>query len=234
MIKHLSFNFKQSSNFRTQGGHCSRRFRFIDFFRFFQGLPGRVIRIEYDPYRNVRLMLILYINGLFSYLVAPANIIIGQVIYSSNPNFLTPGSSVLLLYVPIGGFIFNVEWRPGLGASFLRSAGSIGKLIQKCDTFVVIQKRNGLRITVSAFCKCVLGINSNAFIKLILRKNAGQVRRLGVRPVVRGVARNPVDHPNGGRTSGGKVFKSVWGKLCKHIKTSSTFCRQNNKYIVSV
>ncbi len=223
MILRLQKGVAQLSHIRSRGGHCSRRYRFIDFHRFFVGLPGKIIRFEYDPYRNVRLMVIVYLNGVFCYLLASQGVQLGQLLYCSTPNYIIPGSSMLLLYVPLGSLIHNIENRPGSGGVLFRSAGCFAKLLTRNwdSGFVFIQKKHGLRLKLSVFCKATIGTLSNNNIKLLPLRSAGQARRLGKRPIVRGVARNPVDHPNGGRTVGGKVFKSVWGKLLKHIKTAN-------------
>lgn len=234
MNHRLQLGLNQKSNIRTQGGYCRRKLRLLDSRRFLGGLPGHVIRIEYDPYRNARIMFLVYINGLCSYVLAPESITEGQVVFCSNPKSLNFGSAMLLLYAPVGAFVYNIEWRPGMGSSFLRAAGAVGKVIQKVDTRVIIQKRDGKRFYLSLFCKCCIGICSNIFVAVLRFKNAGQLRRLGVRPVVRGVARNPVDHPNGGRTPGGKIFKSVWGFLQKGMPTSSKIKRRPNLFITKL
>lgn len=237
-MKKLQVNLKKVSGrngqilARTKGGRHKRKYRFIDYKRFLTDLPAIVKRIEYDPNRTANIALICYLNGLYSYIIAPQGLKPGMLINNGKVNDLSVGSSLLLKDIPVGSVIHNIETRPGSGGQLVRAAGCSGVILLKDEKLgiAVIKLRSGVKYEVSLFCIATLGVISNIDYMFRNLKKAGRSRWMGRRPIVRGVAKNPVDHPNGGRTCGGKVFKTPWGRIAKGQKTAFGQ-RKVNKYI---
>ena len=218
---------------RTKGGGHKRRYRFIDYKRFLIDLPAIVKRIEYDPNRTANIALICYLNGLCSYIIAPYGLKVGMLISNGQSNDLHIGNALYLRDIPVGSLVHNIEARPGSGGKFMRAAGCAGIVSLKDlkQGTAVIKLRSGVDYEVSLACMATIGTVScidHGFRNL---KKAGRNRWFGRKPVVRGVARNPVDHPNGGRTCGGKVFKTPWGQIAKGRKTVYGV-KQINKFIM--
>lgn len=212
---------------RHQGGGHKQRYRMVDF----QGhvpvndVPGIVKRLEYDPNRSSFIALIYFKNGLFSYRLASNGMKIGDVIYNFTvmPDLITHGSQSLLKYLPMGSSLYNIELYPGEGSKLCRSAGTKAVSLKREDGKVFLKLPSGKVIAVSEYCRASVGMVSNPDYKLVNLGKAGRKRWLGIRPTVRGVAMNPVDHPHGGgngRKSGKRTARSPWGKMCKGQKTS--------------
>jgi len=232
-------------SFRKGGGY-KKKYRIIDFKRSIFNISAIIMRIEYDPNRTAYLALICYKNGIISYVISIEGLNIGDQIV--NYNFLQSsdiiqasikslkGSSLFLKDVPSGILINNIELYPGFGSCFCRSAGTFAIVLNKYNinnkVYVLIRLPSGVEYLISEDCRVVLGIVSNINYKLINWKKAGRSRNKGIRPVVRGVAKNPVDHPHGGgegRKSPKKCAMSRWGKLSKGIKTKK---KKINKFIL--
>lgn len=220
---------------RHRGGGHKRKYRNILFKRI--PLSGSVCNFEYDPNRTSFLAkLYCFTNLKYYYILAPQNLIIGdEIIYSKNISKiknLSVGDSTLLKNIPVGSLIHNIEIIPGKGGQLIRSAGCFAQLIEKVDNFARIRLKSGEQRFVSLNCFASLGIIDNTDHRLINKGKAGTNRWLGIRPTVRGVAMNPVDHPHGGgegRTSGGRPSVTPKGNP---TKGSPTRKKKLNKNII--
>ncbi|CAK0749597.1 50S ribosomal subunit protein L2 [Gammaproteobacteria bacterium] len=207
---------------RHQGGGQRQHYRFVDFKRDKDGVPGRVERLEYDPNRSAHLALVLYIDGERRYIIAPKGVNVGNEILSGNEASIKPGNCLPLRNVPVGSLIHCVEMKPGKGAQLARSAGASAQLIARDGAYVTLRLRSGEIRKVHAECRATIGEVGNEEHSLSSLGKAGAKRWRGIRPTVRGVAMNPVDHPHGGgegRTSGGRHPVSPWGQPTKGHKT---------------
>ncbi|MCF6202356.1 MAG: 50S ribosomal protein L2 [Methylococcaceae bacterium] len=207
---------------RHIGGGHKQHYRIIDFKRNKIDMPAVVERIEYDPNRTANIALILFKDGERRYIIAPSAIHVGQEIISSETVPVKPGNCMPLRNMPLGTTIHCVELKPGKGAQLARSAGTSAQLVAKDGAHVTLRLRSGEMRKVLSDCKGVVGDVSNSEHNLISLGKAGASRHRGIRPTVRGVAMNPVDHPHGGgegRTSGGRHPVSPWGTPAKGYKT---------------
>ena len=212
------------SIFHKGGGH-KRLYRMIDFKRNLFDKKGYVVRIEYDPNRSSYICLVAYVNGDFSYILAPQGLNVGDSVISSRGSDIDikVGNSLCLKHIPVGMFIHNIEIKPGYGGQIARSAGSSAKIIKKVNNFCVIRTASGKQITLPDTCLCTVGILSNIDHNNIVLGKAGRNRWLNKKPTVRGVVMNPVDHPHGGgegKTSGGRCSVTPWGIPTKGYKTN--------------
>ena len=220
---------------RHQGGGNKRLYRIIDFKRNKDGIIGRVESIEYDPNRSARIALVVYLDGERRYILAPIGLKVDDIVQSGDGADIKPGSALRLNSMPVGTIIHNVELRPGKGGQLARSAGSYAQLLAKEGEYCHLRLPSGEIRLVKAECKATVGQLSNQEHENISMGKAGRKRWVGIRPTVRGVAMNPVDHPMGGgegRTSGGRHPTTPWGKPTKGYKTRKKN-KPSNKYIVS-
>ena len=211
---------------RRKGGGHKRKYRKIDFKRSKEGLFAKIERIEYDPNRSSFIALIKYTDGEYSYILCPQKISVGDSVISSNDAEIKPGNCLKLKFIPVGTTIHNIELKPGKGGQICRSAGTYGQLAGKDQEYAQVKISSGEMRSVRIECRASIGMVSNPDQKNIKLGKAGRSRWLGIRPSVRGVAMNPVDHPHGGgegRTSGGRNPVSPWGLSAKGKKT------RNNK-----
>lgn len=211
---------------RHKGGGHKQHYRIVDFKRDKLDIIGKVERIEYDPNRTARIALVLYKDGERRYIIAPKGVQVGYELMSSEFAPIKAGNCLPIRNIPMGSQIHCVELKPGKGAQLSRSAGSSVQLVAKDGAYATIRLRSGEMRKVLSDCKAVIGEVSNAEHNLASLGKAGAARWRGVRPTVRGVAMNPVDHPHGGgegRTSGGRHPVSPWGIPTKGYKT------RNNK-----
>jgi large subunit ribosomal protein L2 len=218
---------------RHIGGGSKQRYRIIDFKRTKVGIPAIVERLEYDPNRTANIALLLYKDGERKYIIAPKAVVAGQEIISDENAPVKPGNCMPLRNMPLGTLLHCVELKPGKGAQIARSAGTSVQLVAKEGAHVTLRLRSGEMRKVLADCKAVVGEVSNSEHNLISLGKAGASRWRGVRPTVRGVAMNPVDHPHGGgegRTSGGRHPVSPWGVPTKGYKTRKN--KRTDKLIV--
>jgi len=207
---------------RHQGGGHRQHYRIIDFKRTKDGIAGKVERLEYDPNRSAHIALILYADGERRYIIAPKGITPGEQIISGNEAPIKPGNCLPLRNIPIGSLIHCIEMKPGKGAQLVRSAGTAAQLIAREGNYVTVRLRSGEMRKIHAECRATIGEVSNEEYSLISFGKAGAKRWRGIRPTVRGVAMNPVDHPHGGgegRTSGGRHPVTPWGQSTKGYKT---------------
>ncbi len=219
---------------RRQGGGHKKKYRLIDFKRNILDKYATVERIEYDPNRTAHIALIKYDeSGDFSYILSPQNIKAGDKIISSEKAEIKLGNCMQLKNIPTDTLIHNVEMKPGKGGQLNRSAGTYSQLIGKDSEYAQIKLSSGEIRMVRIECKATIGMVSNPDKKNIKLGKAGRKRWMGIRPVVRGVAMNPVDHPHGGgegRTSGGRNPVSRKGFSAKGKKTRKN--KRTDKYIL--
>lgn len=211
---------------RHKGGGHKQHYRIIDFKRDKLEIVGVVERIEYDPNRTAHIALVVYRDGERRYVIAPKGLQIGQELISSEFAPIKSGNCLPIRNIPVGSQIHCVEIKPGKGAQLARSAGASVQLVAKEGLYATIRLRSSEMRKILIDCKAVIGEASNAEHNLASLGKAGAARWRGVRPTVRGVAMNPVDHPHGGgegRTSGGRHPVSPWGMPTKGYKT------RNNK-----
>ncbi len=194
----------------------------IDFKRDKRDIPGRVERLEYDPNRSAFIALILYADGERRYIIAPKGLKAGDPVLSSNSAPIKPGNAMPMRYMPVGTVIHCIEMKVGKGAQIARSAGTSAQLVAKEGPHAILRLRSGEMRKVLIDCMATIGEVGNSEHGLRSLGKAGAARWRGVRPTVRGVAMNPVDHPHGGgegRTSGGRHPVTPWGTPTKGYKT---------------
>ena len=241
-IKMLTVGKKSSSGRNNLGRITSRRrgsghkqkYREIDFYRKKHDVEAVVERIEYDPNRTCHIMLLKYIDGQKVYMLAPQNIKIGDKVVSGSKKEIKIGNCMPLHDIPVGTAIHNVEMIPGGGAKIARAAGTSVQISGSDGEYSIIKLTSGEIRKINSRAKATIGILSNPDQKNIKIGKAGRNRWLGIRPSVRGVVMNPVDHPHGGgegKTSGGRNPVSPWGQSAKGLKTRNN--KRTNKYIIS-
>ncbi len=220
---------------RHMGGGHKRRYRVIDWRRDKDGVPARVASIEYDPNRTARIALLHYKDGDKRYILAPVGIQVGDLLLSGDAVDIRPGNCLPLRAIPEGTVIHNVEAQPGSGGQMIRSAGSFGQLMAKEGVYAQIRLPSGEVRRVLQDCRATIGQLSNIENSSIRVGKAGKSRWLGIRPTVRGLAMNPVDHPHGGGEGksgqGNPHPVSPWGQKTKGLKTRNN--RRTDKFIVS-
>jgi len=218
---------------RHKGGGHKRRYRQIDFKRNKDGIQCRVERIEYDPNRSANIALLLYADGERRYIIAPDNIAAGDVLISGAEAPIKPGNALPLKNIPVGTTVHCIEMKPGKGAQLARSAGASSQYVAREGNYAMLRLSSGETRRVILDCRAAVGIVSNNEHSLRKLGKAGAKRWRGIRPTVRGVAMNPVDHPHGGgegKTSGGRHPVSPWGVPTKGYRTRNN--RRTDKYIV--
>jgi len=218
---------------RHIGGGHKQHYRVIDFKRTKDGIPARVERLEYDPNRTAHIALLLFSDGERRYIIAPRGVQAGDVIQSGSAAPIKTGNCLPLRNIPVGSVVHAVEMKPGKGAQLARSAGASVQLVAREGQYATLRLRSGEMRKVLSDCRATLGEVSNSEHNLRKLGKAGAARWRGVRPTVRGVAMNPVDHPHGGgegRTSGGRHPVSPWGTPTKGYKTRKN--KRTDKLIV--
>jgi large subunit ribosomal protein L2 len=219
---------------RHRGGGHKRRYRVIDFKRDKFGIPAKVAAIEYDPNRSARIALLHYADGEKRYIIAPAGLQVGATLMSGPDAEPALGNALPLGKIPVGMAVHNIELIAGRGGQLVRSAGTSAQLMSREDEWANVKMPSGEIRMIRTSCLATIGRVGNVEHNNIVMGKAGRKRWLGIRPTVRGVAMNPVDHPMGGgegRTSGGGHPKSPWGLLAKGKRTRNKH-KQTNKYIV--
>lgn len=210
---------------RIGGGH-KRRYRLIDFKRNKHGIAGTVAHIEYDPNRSARIALIEYADGEKRYILQPKGLKQGDTVFAGPGSDVRVGNSMPLKEVPLGTAVHNIELKIGKGGQICRSAGTSAQVVAKEGDYVTLRLASTEVRLVHGNCSATIGEVGNAEHELISHGKAGKSRWLGKRPKVRGEVMNPVDHPHGGRTRGGRNVVSPWGKpegvKTRHKKKAST------------
>jgi large subunit ribosomal protein L2 len=220
------------TSFRVGGGH-KQKYRMIDFLRRKDNMTATVERIEYDPNRTSFIALIKYEDKELAYIIAPQKLAIGDKVESGENPDIKIGNSMPLRNIPVGTIIHNVEMKPRAGAQLARAAGSYVQLVGKDANMALMKLRSGEVRMVSAECRATIGAVSNPDQQNTVLGKAGRSRWMGVRPSVRGVAMNPIDHPHGGgegKTSGGRHPVTPWGQPTRGYKTRNN--KRTNKMIV--
>ncbi|MGH1472482.1 MAG: 50S ribosomal protein L2 [Cellvibrionaceae bacterium] len=218
---------------RHIGGGHKQHYRLIDFKRNKDGIPAKVERLEYDPNRSANIALVCYADGERRYVIAPKGLSAGDIIQSGEDAAIKVGNALPMRNIPVGSVVHCIEMKPGKGAQIARSAGTSAQLVARDGSYVTLRLRSGEMRKILSECKAAIGEVSNSEHSLRSLGKAGATRWRGVRPTVRGVAMNPVDHPHGGgegRTSGGRHPVSPWGTPTKGYKTRSN--KRTDKMIV--
>ena len=209
---------------RHVGGGHKQAYRIVDFKRNKDGIPARVERLEYDPNRSAHLALLVYQDGERRYIVAPRGIKTGDVLQSGADAGIKPGNCLPLANIPVGTQVHCIEMKPGKGAQIARGAGAGAQLLAREGIYATLRLRSGEMRKIHVNCRATIGEVGNSEHGLRSMGKAGASRWRGVRPTVRGVVMNPVDHPHGGgegRTSGGRHPVSPWGVPTKGYRTRS-------------
>lgn len=207
---------------RHQGGGHKQHYRVIDFKRDKDGIAAKVERVEYDPNRSANIGLLCYADGERRYVIAPKGLKAGMVLMSGPEAPIKSGNTLPLRNIPVGSTIFCVEMQPGKGAQLARAAGTSAQLLAREGTYAQLRLRSGEIRKVHVDCRATIGEVGNEEHSLRSIGKAGAMRWRGIRPTVRGVAMNPIDHPHGGgegRTAAGRDPVSPWGTLTKGYKT---------------
>jgi large subunit ribosomal protein L2 len=209
---------------RHIGGGHKQRYRIIDFKRNKDGIPARVERLEYDPNRSANIALLVYADGVKQYIIAPKGVSAGDTLVSGSDSPIKNGNCLPLRNIPVGTQIHCIEMKPGKGAQMVRTAGGSAQLLAREGLYATLRLRSGEMRKIHVDCRATIGEVGNSEHALRSLGKAGATRWRGVRPTVRGVVMNPVDHPHGGgegRTSGGRHPVSPWGMPTKGYRTRS-------------
>jgi large subunit ribosomal protein L2 len=228
--KRAGRNSKGHITTRHQGGGHKRLYRIIDFKRDKDGIPGKVERLEYDPNRSANIALILYADGERRYILAPKDVEVGDQLDSGALASIKSGNTLPIKNIPVGTTIHCIEMKPGKGAQMARSAGTSVQLLAKEGPYAQLRLRSGEIRKISIECRATIGEVGNSEHSLRSLGKAGAKRWRGIRPTVRGVAMNPVDHPHGGgegRTGTKRDPVSPWGTLSKGFRTRKNKRTQN-------
>lgn len=231
---HAGRNSKGRITVRHRGGGQKRQYRLIDFKRNKHGIPAKVESIEYDPNRSARIALLAYSDGEKRYILAPVAVHVGDILMSGSEAEPKAGNMLPLAKIPLGMPIHNIEMYPGRGGQLVRSAGTSAQLMSREGRYANIRMPSGEIRLIATHCYATVGQIGNVDHESVSIGKAGRKRNMGIRPTVRGVAMNPVDHPMGGgegRTSGGGHPQSPWGQLAKGKRTRSKN-KTSNKFVV--
>ncbi|GAB2777952.1 50S ribosomal protein L2 [Halomonas shantousis] len=218
---------------RHVGGGHRHHYRLVDFKRNKDGVPAIVERLEYDPNRSANIALLKYLDGERRYIIAPKGVSVGETLESGVNAAIKKGNALPLRNIPVGSTVHCIELKPGKGAQIARSAGTSAQLVAREGNYATVRLRSGEMRRILAECRATLGEVGNSEHSLRQLGKAGAKRWRGVRPTVRGVAMNPVDHPHGGgegRTSGGRHPVTPWGVPTKGHKTRKN--KRTDKLIV--
>ena len=218
---------------RNVGGGHKQKYRIIDFRRDKIDIPAKVATIEYDPCRSARIALLNYVDGEKRYIIAPVDLKVGDTVISSEQADIKPGNAMPIRCVPLGTIIHNIELKIGKGAQLARSAGTSAQLMSKEGKYAQVKLPSSEVRMILMDCKATIGRVGNVDHDDVSIGKAGRSRWLGIRPHVRGVAMNPVDHPHGGgegRTSGGRHPVTPWGIPTKGYKTRTN--KTSSRFIV--
>ncbi len=235
MPKHSGRNNQGKITVRHHGGGAKKKYRIIDFKRNKDGVPAKVIGIEYDPNRSANIALICYADGQKAYIIAPQGLTDGMQVMNGPEAEIRVGNCLPLANIPVGTQIHNIEMHPGKGGQLVRAAGMSAQLMAKEGRFATLRLPSGEMRMVPIECRATIGVVGNADHNLINLGKAGRKRHMGVRPTVRGSVMNPNDHPHGGGEGRSPVGRpgpvTPWGKPALGLKTRKKH-KQSNKYIV--
>ena len=216
---------------RHKGGGAKIKYRLVDFKRNRDGIPAKVVGIEYDPNRTANIALIVYADGVKSYIIAPVGLKVGDTVMSGAEAEVRTGNALPMRYIPVGANIHNIEMKPGKGAQLVRAAGNVAQLMAKEGKYATVKLPSGEMRLLPVDCKATIGQVGN--IDTIGK--AGRKRHMGIRPTVRGSVMNPNDHPHGGGEGRAPVGRpspmTPWGKPAMGYKTRKKH-KASNKYII--
>jgi large subunit ribosomal protein L2 len=222
-------NYGRITTRHIGGGH-KQAYRRVDFKRTKHDIPANVERLEYDPNRTAFLALLKYDDGTLAYILAPQRLGVGDSVVSGIKADVKPGNAMQLASMPIGTIVHNIELKAGGGGKIARSAGTYGQLAGRDAGWAILRLNSGETRRVRAECMATVGAVSNPDHMNESTGKAGRTRWHGIRPTVRSIAMNPIDHPNGGRTKGGKHWATPWGKSTKGFKTRKN--KATDRFIV--
>jgi len=219
---------------RFRGGGHKRLYRVIDFKRNKIGVPGKVVRVEYDPNRSARIALLQYEDGIKSYIIAPMGVSVWDVIGNGAMSALRPGNSRALKDIPLGTVVHNIAMRPGKGGQIARSAGTSAQILAAEDKYITLRLPSGEMRMILETCRATIGQVGNAEHANVKLGKAGRKRWLGWRPTVRGSAMDPASHPHGGGEGksgiGMAAPKTPWGKKALGVRTRRN--KRTSKFII--
>ena len=220
---------------RHKGGGAKIKSRLVDFKRNKDGIPAKVVGIEYDPNRTANIALIVYADGVKSYIIAPVGLKVGDTVMSGAEAEVRTGNALPMRYIPVGANIHNIEMKPGKGAQLVRAAGNVAQLMAKEGKYATVKLPSGEMRLLPVDCKATIGQVGNIDNELVTIGKAGRKRHMGIRPTVRGSVMNPNDHPHGGGEGRAPVGRpspmTPWGKPAMGYKTRKKH-KTSNKYIV--
>ncbi len=222
-------NYGRITTRHIGGGH-KQTYRIIDFKRRKHDMPATVERLEYDPNRTAFIALVKYTDGVRAYILAPQRLAVGDQVVSGIKADVKPGNAMQLASMPIGTIVHNIELKPAGGGKMARSAGAYAQLVGRDSGWAIVRLNSGETRRVRAECMASIGAVSNPDHTNEVTAKAGRTRWKGTRPTVRSITMNPVDHPNGGRTNGGKHWATPWGKPTKGYKTRKN--KTTDRFIV--
>jgi large subunit ribosomal protein L2 len=216
---------------RFRGGGHKRAYRIIDFRRTKQDVPAIVERLEYDPNRTGFIALVKYADGELAYILAPQRLGVGDTVISSEHADVKPGNAMPLANIPVGTIVHNVELKIGKGGQIARSAGSYVQIVGRDGDYVILRLNSSEQRLVNGRCMATIGAVSNPDNMNVTIGKAGRQRWRGRMPHNRGIVMNPVDHPHGGRTKGGKHWTTPWGQPTKGMKTRKN--KRTKRFIIA-
>ena len=221
---------------RHRGGGVKRKYRLVDFKRVKDGITAIVNAIEYDPNRSANIALISYKDGTKSYILAPKDLKVGDIVESGAKVDVKIGNTMEIMNIPVGTVIHNIELRPGKGGQLARSAGNSAQILGREGKYVLIRLASGETRKILGTCRATIGTVGNEDFSLVKVGKAGRKRHMGIRPTVRGSVMNPNDHPHGGGEGRAPIGRSgpmtPWGKPALGYKTRKNK-KESDKYIVS-
>lgn len=221
---------------RHRGGGVKRKYRLVDFKRNKDGIPAIVKSIEYDPNRSANIALIAYKDGTKSYIIAPKNLHVGDIVESGENVDIKTGNALPIASIPVGTTIHNIELKPGKGGQLAKSAGASAQILGREDKYVLVRLASGETRKILGTCRATIGVVGNEDYALVKVGKAGRTRHKGIRPTVRGSVMNPNDHPHGGGEGKAPVGHAgpmtPWGKPALGLKTRKSK-KESDKYIVT-
>ena len=236
--KHSGRNNNGHITVRHKGGGWRKQYRIIDFKRGKDGIPAKIAAIEYDPNRSARIALLNYRDGEKRYILAPLGVKVGDVVESGPKADIKTGNALPIANIPLGTVLHNIELRPGEGGKLVRSAGGSAQLMAKEGEYAQVRMPSGEVRKILIVCRATIGQLGNVDHENEVVGKAGRKRHRGIRPSVRGIAMNPVDHPHGGgeaRSTSGRPPTTPWGQMTmgkktrRNKRTASMIVRKRNK-----
>jgi large subunit ribosomal protein L2 len=236
--KHSGRNNNGHITVRHKGGGWRKQYRIIDFKRTKDAIPAKIAAIEYDPNRSARIALLNYRDGEKRYILAPAGVKVGDILESGPKADIKIGNCLPIVNIPLGTVLHNIELRPGEGGKLVRSAGGAAQLMAKEGDYAQVRMPSGEVRKILIVCRATIGQLGNVDHENEVVGKAGRKRHRGIRPSVRGIAMNPVDHPHGGgeaRSTSGRPPTTPWGQMTmgkktrRNKRTASMIVRKRNK-----